>query len=73
MKLELNTSSLEVMFECTDEYANDLEILDAIRELLYKLEHHEGVKLTIVTKADENLSEDETDENLDEVFPVRDE
>lgn len=57
MRLELSTISLDVRFECTEEYANDLEILDCIRDLVFKLENHEGVSLTIVSKPEDNYEE----------------
>lgn len=65
MRLELSTFSLDVRFECTEEYANDLEILGCIRDLVFKLENHEGVSLTIVSKPEET-EVDNTDE-----YPIR--
>jgi len=64
MRLELSTESLNVQFSCTDKYADDLAILDAIRDLVSKLEHHEGVTLSIESREEEpEESTEEPEEN----------
>jgi hypothetical protein len=65
MRLELSTDNLDVNFECTDLHANDLVLLDAIRELVAQLEEHEGVTLSIVSKNEQNndWNEPENTEN----------
>jgi len=70
MQLELRTNNLDVRFGCTEEYANDLEILDAIRDLVFKLENHENVNLSIVSRPEEHSIEDHEDYN--EEFPEKD-
>ena len=49
MRLELRTSRLEEMFECMDDDADHVSLLDKIRGLIEELDFHEGVSLTMVS------------------------
>jgi len=67
MKLELKTNSLEVVFECADEDADHVIILDKIRGLIEELDFHQDVKLSIVS-----IPVDESDDLDSEELPDAD-
>lgn len=70
MRLELSTHSLDVRFDCIDDDANDLEVLDTLRALIDVLEQHVGVHLTIVSKPELSDDEEDSEEVLDDADPV---
>lgn len=50
MRLELNTSHLNISFSCDDENHDHLELLEDIKSLITKLSSHDNVKLLISSR-----------------------
>lgn len=50
MRLELNTSNLDITFSCDDDNHDHLELLEDLQSLISKLSSHDNVKLLISSR-----------------------